>query len=210
MLTGEKAAMAIAAGIVISVGLFTYYLESNTTLKSDSSHEHMATPMPGIIPRGINPDALPDAQGRGAVLLTIYCVQCHDLPTPTMHTAEEWHAVLERMDGHIQARRGGMMSRVAMPSKKDWDTLHNYLTEHSQTPLDPRAYNDLDTPEGEAFQTTCSRCHAAPDPAQHLASEWPRTVLRMKYNMADARQEVPDETTTELIVSYLQRHSREP
>ena len=210
MLAGEKAAMWVAAGIVVSVGLFTLYLESNTTLKSDSGEQNFAVPGPGLIPKGINPDALPDAQGHGATLLTIYCVQCHDLPTPTMHTAEEWHAVLTRMDGHIQKRRGGMMSRVAMPSKKDWQDLHNYLAEHGQTPLDPSAYDDLDSPEGQAFQAACSRCHAAPDPGQHLASEWPRIVLRMKYNMSDASKDTLDTTTTEQIVSYLQKHSRQP
>ncbi len=210
MLAGEKAAILVAVGIVISVGVFTAYLESNTTLKAGDGEANFATPDPGLIPRGINPDALPDAQGHGATLLTIYCVQCHDLPTPTMHTAEEWHAVLARMDGHIQERRASMVSRVAMPSKKDWDDLHSYLAQHGQKPIDPNAYDDLDSAEGRAFLQACSRCHAAPDPSQHLAKEWPRIVLRMKYNMSDAGRESLDEESTALVVSYLQRHSRPP
>ena len=220
MKKGEKGAMFFAVALIIGVGVMTFYLESEVDLGKGSTlvqsvvpggdtSQPVEKPGPGVIPVGINPDALPDAQGHGATLLTIYCVQCHDLPTPSMHTADEWHAVLERMDKHIQKRRGGMLSRVAMPSRKDWDDLHAYLADNGQQPLDSSQYDDLDSEAGQAFTSTCSQCHAAPDPSQHLAREWPRIVLRMKYNMESAGKPVPDASTTELIVGYLQKYSRE-
>ena len=205
MKKGEKGALLFALGLMTAIGGLTFYLESQVDLgpsshdRSQSDSPLVTAPRPGILPTGINPDALPDAQGHGATLLTIYCVQCHDLPTPTMHTAAEWHSVLDRMDKHIQQRRGGMLSRVAMPSKKDWNDLHEYLAQHGQKPLDISAYDDLDSAEGQAFQVSCSQCHAAPDPSMHTANEWPRIVLRMKYNMSDAGKEVPDTPTTDLL-----------
>ncbi len=220
MKRGEKAALWAAAGLIVGVGALTLYLESEMELGKQSSlmasvapgearQAMPAAPAPGTIPRGLNPDDLPEAGGHGATLLTIYCVQCHDLPNPAMHTADEWQAVLDRMENHIRGRRGGMLSRVAMPSKRDWDDLRDYLARYGQRPFDPSGYDDLDTPAAQAFQQACSQCHAPPDPALHTAREWPRVVVRMKYNMADAGKPVPDAETLDLIVDFLRRHSRE-
>ena len=73
-------------------------------------------------------------------------------------------------------------------------------------------------PEGpgkEMVQTTCSQCHALPDPERHTAREWPTVVERMKRHMAWANvvlgppelRTVP-ELRTEEIVRLLQRYAR--
>ena len=141
-------------------------------------------------------------------MLTLYCVQCHDLPTPSMHTAQEWEYVVERMEKEMQKRRGGILIRVMMPPEKDWEILRTYLTENAQKPIDKSQYSDLDTPAGQAFETTCSQCHAPPDPAQHSPNEWARVVLRMKSNIVAAGKQMPDDATVELITEYLQSHSQ--
>ena len=184
-------------------------MEVATTLANeDLRTTRVSGPGAAIIPRGLNPDDLPDPDGRGATLLTLYGVQCHDLPTPLMHSAEEWELVIQRMRERMQARRGGMLRRVIMPPEKDWLTLDAYLKAFAQKPLDASQLQaDLETPAGQAFQATCSRCHAAPDPAQHSVREWPRVVLRMKYNMQAAGLSVPDAETTEQIITFLQGHS---
>jgi len=41
------------------------------------------------MPSGINPDQLPEPDSKGAHLLARYCSQCHGVPGPGMHTADE-------------------------------------------------------------------------------------------------------------------------
>jgi cytochrome c5 len=40
---------------------------------------------------------LPDPESPGALLFRKFCVQCHLLPDPNLHTAAEWPGVVERM-----------------------------------------------------------------------------------------------------------------
>jgi cytochrome c5 len=218
MKTGEKRAfMAILIAFVGVIIITVYYeilyqkreAEKQTAAATADEKTSMAK-NPGIwvIPKGLNPDALPESQSRGATMLTLYCVQCHDLPSPTMHTAAEWAQVVDRMEKEMQRRRGGVLIRVMMPPEKDWKILRSYLENHAQKPLDTTQYADLDTPAGQAFQSTCSQCHAAPDPAQHTANEWARVVLRMKNNINAAGLEMPDEKTVELINNFLKAHSK--
>jgi len=217
MKSGERNVLwFVIAAVALIIGLTTYLeLEHR---KSDAgqqvvqlANEDLTTTSTGpgtaIIPKGINPDALPDPDTRGATLLVLYCAQCHELPTPLMHTAEEWQGVVKRMQERMQAGRGGMLSRVIMPPEKDWGILTQYVASHGQKAFDPGSVGDLETPAGRAFQTMCSICHAMPDPAQHTAKEWPRVVARMKSNMRSAQGELPDEETSKLVISYLQSHS---
>lgn len=219
MKSGEKRALwAVLAGGVGILAL-TVYLESNYQQREariDRAHtmkDSAIKPSPTgldarVIPKGFNPQDLPDADGRGATLLTLYCVQCHDLPTPLMHSAGEWPAIIDRMQHHMASRSTGMLAHVIMPAEKDWQQLRSYMASNAQSPLDRSQFDDLDSPEGLAFQTTCSQCHAAPAPSQHTAREWPRTVLRMKTHMKNAGKSVPDAETTQQVVSYLQKHSK--
>jgi cytochrome c5 len=80
------------------------------------------------------PDAaatLPDGQSRGAGLVSNFCSQCHAPPSPALHTASEWNAVIARMRGHMQdAAAGGGMR---LPSDADLQTLGAYLSDHART-----------------------------------------------------------------------------
>lgn len=217
MKPGEKHVVwFVMAGLAAVIGL-TAYLELEyrkgdaaqkvVQLANDDLTTTSTGPGTAIIPKGINPDALPDPNDRGATLLVLYCAQCHDLPTPLMHTAAEWQDVVKRMQERMQTGRGGMLARVIMPPKKDWEILTDYVTSHAQMALNPASVSDLETPEGRAFQTTCSACHAMPDPMQHTPKEWPRVVARMKANMRSAHQPLPDEETLGKVIGYLQTHA---
>jgi hypothetical protein len=216
MKSGEKNAMWFVLIGFALVAALTVYMElehrkGNVRLKvAKLANEDLKNVPPGlgtaVIPKGIVPESLPDPDSRGATILVLYCAQCHELPTPLMHTSAEWEAVLSRMQQRMRVRRGGMLSRMIMPPKRDWLTLSEYLAAYGQKPLDP-ASADLATPEGHAFQTTCSGCHAMPDPHQHTAKEWGRVMARMRANMRAAKKPLPDAETSKQVISYLQQHS---
>ena len=218
MKQGEKRAFLVILAAFIGVMVFTVYYEILYQKREAEKQTAAATagekqalknnPDMRVIPKGLNPEALPQPQSRGATMLTLYCVQCHDLPTPVMHTAQEWERVVDRMEKEMQQRRGGMLIRVMMPPEKDWRILRAYLADNAQKPLDETRFPDLTPPAGQAFTTTCSQCHAAPDPAQHNANEWARVVLRMKNNIITAGKKIPDEQTIELINDFLKAHSQ--
>ena len=67
--------------------------------KNDQGHmkEMMQQMMGGMLPPGITPQDLPDPESRGAKLLSRYCSQYHNLPSPRMHTAEDWPRIAGRM-----------------------------------------------------------------------------------------------------------------
>ena len=217
---GEKKVLLWIAITVISVVAMTVFLEiqyqethrtestkaSNQSVVDNSNADNEKGTI--VIPAGMDPNNLPDAESRGATILTLYCAQCHDLPTPAMHTALEWKEVLGRMMTQIKSRRGGMLTRILMPPEKDWEILKIYLDTHAQSPLDPYQTADLDTPAGKIFQTTCSQCHAAPTPATHTASEWPRVVLRMKSHIIRTGKSMPNQDSLLQIIEYLQHHGK--
>jgi cytochrome c2 len=166
--------------------------------------------MGDVLPPGIDPALLPESQSQGALLLARYCSQCHNLPGPGTHTAEEWPAVVERMNRRMQMMSGpdmmGMM--VESPDESELQAIIGYLQEYAQKPIDTAQYNDLDTSAGRAFQSTCSLCHALPDPQQHTSEEWPAVVVRMRQNMVTQGKTVPKEATIGEIVGFLQRHAK--
>jgi uncharacterized protein len=176
--------------------------------------------MTRILPRSIEPNDLPDASSTGARVMARYCVQCHYLPNPRMHTRERWTSVVDRMvwrmrgNGNMGALMKDMMARVKAPSDEEVRTLKRYLDANAQRPIDP-SHPALKTPAGEMFSIACSQCHAAPDPQRHTAREWPGVVERMKRHMAWANTVTgaPELRTTpvldtDAIVRLLQQYAR--
>ncbi len=173
-----------------------------------------------ILPPAMDPRELPEPTSDGARLTVRYCVQCHHLVNPAMHTAERWKSVVERMvwrmrgNGNMGELMKEMMAQVRAPTDAEVDTLLRYLQKHGQGEIDPR-HPALATRAGEAFGIACSQCHALPDPGRHTAREWPIVVERMKRHMAWTNvivgppelKTVPELRTAE-IVSLLQRYAR--
>lgn len=186
-------------------------------LWSRSPHGRM---LERILPPSIEPRQLPEPGSEGAQLTARYCVQCHYLPSPQMHTADRWTTTVVRMvwrmqgNGNLGALMRDMMDSIEAPGDREVAVLTRYLQKHGQTEMNA-SHPALRTPAGMMYSIACTQCHALPDPRRHTAGEWPVVVERMKGHMAWANSVVgPDElkTTPTLdtaeIVRFLQRHSR--
>jgi hypothetical protein len=186
-------------------------------LWSQSRHGRM---LERILPPAIEPQGLPEPQSEGARLTARYCVQCHYLPNPRMHTADKWTVIVERMVWRMQGRGNmgqvmkEMMAGIQAPMPEEIAVLNRYLQAHAQKEIDPRNPG-LHTEAGKMFGIACSQCHAAPDPILHTSREWPAVVQRMKEHIAWSNsvagapelRTVP-ELRTEEIVQFLQRYAR--
>jgi len=173
-----------------------------------------------ILPPTVQPNDLPEPQSEGARLAMRYCVQCHHLPNPQMHTAQRWNPVVERMVWRMQGKGNlgelmkEMMAEMRAPAPGEVATLTLYLQKHGQKEIDP-AHPALASPAGQMFDLACSQCHSLPDPGRHTAREWPAVVARMQRHMAWAnvivgapeQRTVPELNTAE-IVRLLQRYAR--
>ena len=214
MKTGEKAAIGIVALLVAGMVVLGVSHEPDYKQSSlDNTQEAGAgRPQPAmqpvrVIPKGLNAEALPEPASEGAKALALYCVQCHDLPPPGMHSARRWPAVLQRMRQHMQQRQGGMLIRLIRPPERQWQQLQDYLVKHGQKILTPESLDKLDSAASKVFVDYCTQCHDAPDPAGYAAGNWPRTVLRMVEHMRQAGKNMPDAGDMEAINLFLQQAS---
>jgi cytochrome c2 len=173
-----------------------------------------------ILPRAIEASQLPDADSRGAQLAARYCVQCHFLPNPGMHSATRWKTVIERMvwrmqgNGNLGRVMTDMMSGLRAPTIAEAVELGEYFARHAQREI-ASSHPALKTREGEMFSIACSQCHALPDPSQHTAAEWPGIVKRMQRHMAWANTvtgtpalRTDPELDTAAILRLLQQYAR--
>jgi hypothetical protein len=161
-----------------------------------------------ILPPGIAPEKLPEPNSLGTRLLQKYCIQCHDIFSPRMHSAEKWLSVFQRMSFHMQmmprGRKMGMMIKIEVPSLQESTELLTYLKRHSLRTADLSKLEHLATSTGIAFLQTCPQCHALPDPKQHTTLEWPSVTTRMKQNMQFMHKPLIQPKEEALIVQFLQ------
>ena len=160
---------------------------------------------PEVMPPGLTPDQLPDAGGPGAVLMQGYCTQCHALPGPGRHSAEEWPQVLDRMLVlmDVANRFGGLLGNVKAPAADERDQLRSYLVLHALKPM-------TGVPQGigaSAFQNHCGACHALPDPAQYNHIDWPGQIKRMQRHMVVMKYSPPSADAMMQIQLYLQKNN---
>ena len=174
-----------------------------------------------ILPPVVTPAQLPQPESSGAQLLARYCVQCHYLPSPAMHTPARWRSIVERMvwrmrgNGNMGTLMKEMMAQVQAPTDAEVLALDAYLQRNGQAEIQRKRYPDLKSPEGRSFTLACGQCHALPDPKRHSAAEWPAVVERMQRNMALLNVVVPSKRSPddpdlriEDIVRFLQRNGR--
>ena len=173
-----------------------------------------------ILPRSIEPRELPEPRSEGARLTARYCVQCHYLPSPQMHSPDNWTAIVVRMVWRMQGRGNmgvlmkEMMENVEAPSEEETAALVAYLKKYGQSEMDP-GHPALRSDAGKMFSIACTQCHALPDPRRHTRGEWPAVVERMRRHMmwgntvvgVDALRTTPVLDTAE-IVRFPQRYAR--
>lgn len=195
-----------------------YMMMGGGMMGRDGMREMMQEMMSGRLPPGIKPGDLPEPESAGANVLTRYCAQCHHLPNPAMHTAEDWLRVedrmvaRERMMASMHGMGGGMMMRGMMtiraPSVEDERVLLAYLQRHALKPASLETLGAPGTPGLDLFRRTCSQCHALPDPQLHTPDEWPSVVERMRKNMDTMGKPVITDQEREEIVGFLKQKAR--
>ncbi|MDA8421993.1 MAG: c-type cytochrome [Nitrospiraceae bacterium] len=171
--------------------------------------EMMQRMMPDMLPLGITPEDLPLPDSPGAKLLVRYCTQCHNLPSPAMHTAEQWPGVTSRMFSRMSMMSAmiGMMN-VELPSSEEQQAIVSYLKTNAMKSLSP---SELPAPGSQGavlFKETCSQCHPLPDPKLHTADEWPKVVDRMQSNMRSMGKKIITDNEKTEVVGYLTRYGR--
>ncbi len=175
-------------------------------MNRDEMKDMMQRMMPGMLPPEIKRENLPDPDSRGAKLLTRYCNQCHNPPSPNMHTAGEWPAVTDRMFARMSMMSG--MMGIENPSSEEQQALLSYLTTHSLRAIAPDALPSPESRGAILFKEICTQCHSLPDPKVHTAEEWPKVVERMISNMHSMGRRVATEDERKEILRYLNIHAR--
>ncbi|HTI06523.1 MAG TPA: hypothetical protein VL549_14555 [Gemmatimonadales bacterium] len=155
---------------------------------------NVALPPPGIVASD-----LPDPSSPGAKIVANYCAQCHNLPTPQMHSATDWPSVARRMWLRMDLLPPSLGIKV--PTMGDRFTLLGYLTTNA---LKVSGASLPAGPGREAFAETCSRCHALPDPRVHSRADWPTVFARMEQNMTRMQVPPPTREQTSDLLLYLQ------
>lgn len=150
-------------------------------------------------PPGVTAADLPEPQSSGAQLVARYCAQCHELPSPAMHSATDWPSIVRRM----WLRSEGLSSVLAVkvPTVGERFTVMEYLTANALK------VSGANLPAGQgrdAFSQVCSQCHALPDPRMHSREDWPTVYARMERNMERMKVAPPTRTQTSDILLYLQ------
>lgn len=150
-------------------------------------------------PPGITAANLPEPGSPGAVALGTYCAQCHELPSPAMHSATDWPSVVRRMWLRMDRLPGAVGIRA--PDEGARAQLLSYLMANALQ------VGGANLPPGEGryeFMMVCSRCHALPDPRVHSPQDWLAVFSRMERNMERMLvvPATPEETTK--ILTYLQ------
>ena len=171
--------------------------------------EMMQRMMPDMLPPGIKPEELPSPDSSGAKLMVRYCTQCHNLPSPAMHSAVEWPAITNRMFSRMSMMSGMMgMMNVENPSSEERQTIVAYLKANALKSISPDALPAPKSKGALLFKDRCSQCHSLPDPKLHTSAEWPQVVEKMQANMRIMNRKVITENEKKEIVNYLEQSAR--
>lgn len=161
-------------------------------------------PLPELLP-----EQLPEPRSEGADLTVRYCAQCHNIPSPATHSAEEWREVVGRMDRHMaEGRHPRAVMKIHRPTAEERKSLLQYLQRNALRTFSGSSLPDAESPGAERFKTICKRCHALPDPTLHTAGEWPSVVDRMRQNMKVMGKPAITDAERAGIADYLKRHAR--
>jgi len=155
-------------------------------------------------PPGVTPADLPEPNSQGAQLEAQFCAQCHNLPTPAMHSATDWPSIARRMWLRMEWLPPTL--GVKVPTMAERFAMLDYVTANA---LKVSAANLPPGAGRESFQLVCSRCHALPDPRVHSPADWPAVFSRMQQNMERMKVAPLTRSQTSDILLYLQSTGRQ-
>lgn len=147
----------------------------------------------GLPPASYRLEDLPEQGSRAVGLQQAYCLQCHGLSSPRMHSSEEWPVLVRRMlmrGAALGSRLGGPRTEgmvddmlmaglrtAQLPPAEDVDSLVAYFQRNA---FPAAAESEIPaTPDAALYVEKCSGCHSTPSPAAHPADEVQALVARM-------------------------------
>lgn len=177
----------------------------------------VASTATGLPPTSYRLADLPEPEARGASLQQVYCVQCHGVASPKMHTSEEWPILVRRMimrartlrdrlggsriEGEVDEMLMAGLQAANIPTQEDQDSLIAYFTRHGLPAAQPGEIGD--GPDDRLYLEYCSLCHDAPSRTAHGPEGAQALVYRMSAMMEMLGMEPPDEPQRQRIVAYL-------
>ncbi|MCL7990429.1 MAG: hypothetical protein M8840_04750 [marine benthic group bacterium] len=183
----------------------------------------VASTATGLPPNSYRLADLPEPEARGALLQQVYCVQCHGVSSPKMHTSEEWPILIRRMNMRMRTLRdrlGGEVIEGAVdemlmaglqaaniPTAEDQDSLLAYFTRHGLPPAEPGEIGD--GPDDLLYMEYCSLCHEAPSRTAHGPEGAQALVYRMSAMMEILGMVPPSEAEKQRLVEYLRAAARQ-
>ena len=176
--------------------------QSEATTNGVNDKLVMAAALVALPPPGVTAASLPEPEAEGAKFLGEFCAGCHNLPSPTIHSATDWPSVARRMWLRMDLLPAD--AGIKMPTIQQRQAILNYLLTNALK------VSNTTLPEGAGratFSEICSRCHALPDPKNHSAADWPAVVIRMSERMIQMKVDRPTPAQTQEIVGYLNRVS---
>jgi len=173
----------------------------------------------GLPPESYRLEDLPEQGSRAVGLQQAYCIQCHGVASPRMHSSAEWPLLVRRMlmrGAALGSRLGGprtegMVDRMLLaglrtaqlPPPEDVDSLVAYFQRHAfPAATDSEIPN---TPEAALFVDKCSGCHETPSPAAHPAAEVQALVARMSAMRAMLGMQQLTAEEQSRIVAFMQQ-----
>lgn len=164
----------------------------------------------------LKPHELPQADSPAAQLVAKYCIQCHTIPSPSIHQGNEWDRALSRMFWRMESlsrqQRSGWWpwpsssNTVKVPTLEEQERITHYIKKHSLRRA--RTIPEPASAGAEVFKYTCSQCHVLPDISIHSADEWPRTVEKMQKYLDKTILGPMYQEELDLLLPYLQRNGR--
>ena len=83
-----------------------------------------------IMPSGFFSHQLEDRESPGAIKFMTFCMQCHSLPDPKLHSAKEWPAVVVNMMDKMQRKALYKRKSISVPKNEEVDQIIAYLSLH--------------------------------------------------------------------------------
>jgi hypothetical protein len=173
----------------------------------------------GLPPTSYRLEDLPEQGSRAVGLQQAYCLQCHGVSSPRMHSVEEWPILIRRMlmrGAALESRLGGPRSEemvdemlmaglrtAELPPAEDVDSLVAYFIRNAFPSADPSELGD--SPDAALFVERCSVCHETPSPSAHGPEGALALVARMNamMGMLGTTQLTEDEQVR--LVAFMQQ-----
>lgn len=155
----------------------------------------------GFLPAGFRAEQLADQSSAGAKLFIKTCSQCHELPSPKIHTPQEWPPVIDRMLQRLRARE-----ELSMPTREEAEHIAGYLIFHGKNPSAPLLTDP--SPAAVLYRERCGQCHLLPHPLQQTREEWVEVVDRMQDQMRRQQKNPLTDSEKRSILEYLQQKAR--